>query len=219
MSTESITFPQSGRAHCRSLWQNEQNHNLLEFPLERFSFDDQYLKRLRARDAETLKHFVQYFSPLLCIKLRSRFQSREDIEDISQDVFSRVLKAVDQNTIQDGRKLAAYIVGVCNRTSLETIKKIKKHRPPAAEASNTPHPEASIEDKLILEERYRRIRKILDEEMSDKDRNLLVRLVAQGEDRQAVADESGCSREQLRLLLHRALRRFGAKYKASEAAE
>ena len=219
MSTESITFPRSTGTHCLELWQNRRNHGRLEYPFERFHFDDQYLQKLRGRDSETLKHFVQYFSPLLCIKLRSRFQCREDIEDISQDVFSRVLKAVDQNAIQDGRKFAAYIIGVCNRTSLEAIKKIKKHRSPAVEVANTPYPETSIEDKLISEERSRRIRRILQEEMSERDRNLLIRLVAQDTDRQALAKESGYSREQLRVLLHRALRRFGAKYRASEAAE
>jgi len=219
MSTEPITFTPSASTHCLDLWQNRRNYKRLEYPVERFSFDEQYLQRLRKRDAATLKHFVQYFSPLLCMKLRSRFQCREDIEDISQDVFSRVLKAVDQNAIQDGRKFAAFIIGVCNRTSLETMKKIRKHRTPAAEVANMPHPEASIEDKLISEEQRRRIRKILEEEMSEKDRNLLIRLVARGEDRQTLADESGYSREQLRVLLHRALRRFGAKYKASEAAE
>ena len=41
-------------------------------PLEFFPFDGDYVRRLTESDAETERHFVGYFSPLLLIKLKHR---------------------------------------------------------------------------------------------------------------------------------------------------
>jgi hypothetical protein len=42
----------------------------------RFSFDENYVRRLIAEDPETERHFTEYFGDLLSIKLRSRLHFR-----------------------------------------------------------------------------------------------------------------------------------------------
>ena len=49
------------------------------------SFDEPYLERLRAGDVRTQEHFGAYFSALIQVKLRSRLQSREAVEDARQE--------------------------------------------------------------------------------------------------------------------------------------
>ena len=58
--------------------------------MELESFDEAYLKRLRAAEPATCDHFVAYFGKLLFIKLRSRLRSPQAIEDIRQETFARV---------------------------------------------------------------------------------------------------------------------------------
>jgi RNA polymerase sigma-70 factor (ECF subfamily) len=58
------------------------------------SFDAGYIENLRAGDRETQEHFVRYFSELLQLKLRSRLKSPQAIEDVRQETFARVLKAL-----------------------------------------------------------------------------------------------------------------------------
>src|SRR6266705_6689246 len=63
-------------------------------PLEFFSFDRDYLQRLVDGEGETEHHFVSYFSSLLLVKLRHRLRSHEEIEDLRQEVFLRVLRSI-----------------------------------------------------------------------------------------------------------------------------
>src|SRR6476659_3784977 len=62
--------------------------------LEFFSFDQQYLNRLVAGDPGTECHFVEYFSFLLRAKLQVRLRSAQDAEDLTQEVFLRVLQSL-----------------------------------------------------------------------------------------------------------------------------
>ena len=69
-------------------------------PLQFQSFDEAYIERLQAGDFRTHEHFVAYFSELIQIKLRSRLRSREALEDVRQETFTRVL-----TSLRDGKIL------------------------------------------------------------------------------------------------------------------
>ena len=53
---------------------------------------DSILRQLTEGDPETERHFVDYFSVLLRAKLRSRLRCIQDVEDLKQEVFLRVLQ-------------------------------------------------------------------------------------------------------------------------------
>ena len=48
------------------------------------SFDASYIDSLRAGDRATQEHFVGYFTELLRLKLRSKLQSPQAVEDVRQ---------------------------------------------------------------------------------------------------------------------------------------
>ena len=64
---------------------------LAENSLQFRSFDASYIENLCAGDRATQDHFVGYFTELLHLKLRSRLQSPQAIEDVRQETFARVL--------------------------------------------------------------------------------------------------------------------------------
>src|SRR5271170_2618518 len=53
-----------------------------DYGLQFQKFDDAYLDSLRKGDRRTEEHFVLYFSELIHLKLRSRLNSRDAIEDV-----------------------------------------------------------------------------------------------------------------------------------------
>ena len=59
--------------------------------VEFFTFDGAYVERLRAGDASTEQHFVAYFEQLLRIKLRSRMLTSDQVDDLRQETFIRVI--------------------------------------------------------------------------------------------------------------------------------
>ncbi len=77
--------------------------------MEFFSFDEAYLKRLRDRDFATEQHFVAYFRKLLVIKLRSRLRSSPAVDDIAQETFLRVFKAMQAGPKVESASRSAWV--------------------------------------------------------------------------------------------------------------
>ena len=71
------------------------------------AFDTLYLERLRSGDTTTAQHFADYFGELIHLKLRSRLNSREAIEDARQETFVRVLKLIRSEGPQNGHSYIA----------------------------------------------------------------------------------------------------------------
>ena len=95
--------------------------------LEFFPFDGDYVRRLTESDAETERHFVGYFSPLLLIKLKQRLRSRDQLEDLRQEVFLRVFRSLRQGTgLRRPECLGAYVYSICNNVVLEYLREKSK---------------------------------------------------------------------------------------------
>ena len=77
--------------------------------MEFFSFDAAYLERLAAGDPATERHFSEYFSELILIKLRARQYTRNVIEDIRQETFLRVLQALRRKGIREPERIGAFV--------------------------------------------------------------------------------------------------------------
>src|SRR5689334_20060956 len=68
-------------------------------PVELYSFDEDYLRRLGAHDPATEAHFVSYFSERLKVALRARGIDSHTIEDVRQETFCRVWVAVRAGSV------------------------------------------------------------------------------------------------------------------------
>src|SRR5271169_5245308 len=88
--------------------------------LEFFAFDASYVEKLRAGDAHIEGHFVNYFSELIRLKLRSRLSSQEAVEDVRQETFVRVLVQLrGQAGLRQPDRLGSFVNSVCNNVLLE----------------------------------------------------------------------------------------------------
>lgn len=182
--------------------------------LQFVAFDALYLERLQRGDPRTERHFASYFGELIRIKLRSRLDSPDAIEDVRQETFARVLSLVrTDDGIRQPERLGALVNSVCNLVLLEHYRSNRRF-----EARIDDEPEHALiaeEDadtgSYDAQEAERVVRKIL-EDMTERDRRLLQSVLLEERDKDEVCSELGLSREYLRVLVHRAKLSFKASF-------
>ncbi len=183
-----------------------------------FSFDGDYVGRLTGCDDETERHFVRYFSPLLLIKLKQQLRLCNQLEDLQQEVFLRVFRSLRQGTgLRRPECLGAYVYSICNNVVLEYLR--GKSRPERWDEriEERRDPDAGIETELVNEEQNRQVRDLMDG-MTPKDRFLICAIFLDERDKDEVCREQGVGRDYMRVLLHRAKKRFRQLLAETQAA-
>jgi RNA polymerase sigma-70 factor (ECF subfamily) len=187
-----------------------------------FSFDAEYVRRLTEGDSETESHFTAYFGRLLLIKLRQRLRSPDQILEIRQETFVRVLTSLRQKqSLQHPERLGAFVNAVCNNVLLELGRSGK--RITALEDDVTTEPETRApadnpETSFATAEQTAIVRDVL-ATLPARDRELLRLVFLEEMDKDAVCAQMGVDREYLRVLVHRAKQKFRAAYSAVGQAE
>jgi RNA polymerase sigma-70 factor (ECF subfamily) len=181
--------------------------------LQFHSFDEAYVERLRAGDIRTQEHFGAYFSALIQVKLRSRLQSREAIEDVRQETFVRFYGALRDGKILHPERLGSFVNSVCNNVLLEHYRATARHSSlDDAEQKDLPAHAVDLLGALAAKETERKVREIL-EQLPERDRRLLREVFLEERDKDEVCRDFGVDREYLRVLLHRAKQSFKSLYK------
>lgn len=184
--------------------------------MELHEFDAAYLNRLREGHADTERHFASYFGQLLLIKLRARGRPWHLAQDICQETFARVLKAVrSPEGIQKPERLGAFVNSVCNNVLLEHLRAETRHRTPDEPDQPIQDGAPDPQDQLITKERKEAVRQVI-EDLPPRDRDLLRALFLEEQDKSEVCARFGVEPGYLRVLLHRAKARFKALYLARE---
>jgi RNA polymerase sigma-70 factor (ECF subfamily) len=182
--------------------------------LQFIAFDASYLERLRSGDARTEEHFVTYFGELIQLKLRSRLNSKEAIEDVRQETFFRVLVLVrSEGALRQPDRLGALVNSVCNNVLLEHYRSRSRNesviddQPENTLVNREPSALSLLESK----DTKRVVRQILNE-LTERDRRLLQSVLLEERDKDEVCAEFGITREYLRVLVHRAKQSFKSFY-------
>lgn len=182
--------------------------------LEFFAFDASYVEKLRSGDTLVEGHFVNYFSELIRLKLRSRLNSKEAIEDVRQETFMRVLALLRaEEGLRQPDRLGPFVNSVCNHVLLEHYRSQKRVTATIDDEteSTVAAREPSALSLLEAKDTERVVRQILNE-LTERDRRLLQAVLLDERDKDEVCAEFGISREYLRVLLHRAKQSFKSFY-------
>jgi RNA polymerase sigma-70 factor, ECF subfamily len=182
--------------------------------LEYFAFDASYVEKLRAGDAHTERHFVNYFSELIRLKLRSRLDSKEAREDVRQETFLRVLTLLrGEGGLRQPDRLGPFVNSVCNYVLFEHYRSQKR-----TEATINDKAEVTLAGRgpsalrlVEAQDEERVVRQILNQ-LPERDRRLLLSVFVEERNKNEICAEFGISREYLRVLLYRAKRSFKSCY-------
>lgn len=178
-----------------------------------YSFDANYLQRLKAREPDTENHFVSYFTPRLQMKLRQRGFSSPTLEDIRQDTFCRVLIAVQAGNVQHPERFGAFVASVCDNLILEKWREAGRNNHLDVESLDVPDTRVNLESLVLSKEKRKIVEEILDQ-MSPKKRNILRALLFEDLDREELCRRFGINSDYLRVLLFRAREEFATRLKA-----
>ena len=175
--------------------------------MEFFTFDAAYLERLMAGDPEIERHFHEYFSELILIKLRARQYARNVIEDVRQETFLRVLQALRRKGIREPERIGAFVNSVCNNVVLEfgrsgaRLTLLEEGVPEVADDR------ADSEQELVTREEAAQVRSVLSQ-MSPKNRQLLSAVFLEERPNEEVCRQFNVDQNYLRVLLFRARAQF-----------
>ena len=186
---------------------------LAETALQFRSFDAGYIQNLCAGDLATQEHFVGYFTELLHLKLRSRLQSPQAIEDVRQETFVRVFATLRrENALRQPDRFGAFVNTVCNNVLLEHYRSSGRIQSLDEDGSPEPHATgADVVSVIASTQLSAKVREIL-LDLPARDRSLLKAVFLDERDRDEVCREFGVDREYLRVLLHRAKQDFKVEY-------
>lgn len=180
--------------------------------MEFFSFDEVYLQRLRDHDHATEQHFVAYFTKLLLIKLRSRLRSSQAVDDIRQETFVRVLKAIRaKNGIHQPERLGAFVNSICNNVLQEHYRSSSRGVPLDESSADPPDTAIDLDGMLVTRQTGEQVRRVL-AQLPEKDRQLLFAIFLEEKKKDEVCREFGVTRDYLRVLIHRAKQNFRVFY-------
>jgi RNA polymerase sigma-70 factor, ECF subfamily len=194
--------------HCLPIPVHHVRGKFLEF----HSFDESYMNRLQAGDFRTQEHFSGYFGALIRIKLGSRINSRETIEDLRQETFARFFSALRAGKILQPERLGAFVNSICNNVLLEHYRTAGRSTSLDEEESESlPASDFDLLAVLGTKETQKKVRIIL-EKLTERDRRLLREVFLEERDKDEVCREFGIDREYLRVLLHRAKQAFKTSY-------
>jgi RNA polymerase sigma-70 factor (ECF subfamily) len=183
-----------------------------------FSFDDVYLQRLRDRDQITEQHFVAYFTKLLLIKLRSRLRSSQAVDDIRQETFVRVFRAVrTEGGVRQPERLGAFVNSICNNVLQEHFRSSTRVSQFDEDTPDPPDLTIDMDGMLVTRQTSEQVRKVL-AQLPGKDRQILRAIFMEEKSKDEVCEEFGVNRDYLRVLLHRAKQAFRTFYEKSDSA-
>lgn len=183
--------------------------------LQRHAFNLDYIQRLITEEPETESHFTQYFGTLLTMKLRSRVRSAALLEDAKQETLVRVLTALKQKGgLGSPESLGAFVNSVCNNVLFELYRQDARTTPLEDEYSDGRREQSQRPDSALIDaEQRENVRRAL-AELPPRDKDLLRWLFFEERDKDDICREMNINRGHLRVLLHRAKRKFRDRFAA-----
>jgi RNA polymerase sigma-70 factor (ECF subfamily) len=177
--------------------------------LEFQTFDASYLNKLRSGDETTERHFAGYFGELITLKLRSRLQSPDAIEDVKQETFARFFTLLRKDGgVREAERLGALVNSICNHVLFEYYRAGKRTEPLDDEAAvNLLDTQTDALGRVLSMETRADVHQVLNG-LAKRDRKVLRSLFVEEQDKDTVCREMGISREYIRVLVHRAKKSF-----------
>lgn len=185
----------------------------------RQAFNSEYVKALRQGDPAVEAHFVDHFSPILLRTLRRKVRSADQVRDLRQETFLRVLAAIRTGRgVQKPERFEIFVISVCNNIVRESYREQRRSVPlddlESEPVADFPSPFAVV----LAEETRGHVRRTLSRlELSEQE--ILEAMFLDEQNKDEICRRLGISRSYLRVLLHRAKKQFGLRAaKASRVA-
>jgi RNA polymerase sigma-70 factor (ECF subfamily) len=89
-------------------------------------FDRELVVRAKAGDRSACEAIVQQFSPMVFRLISRFFRTREDVEDLAQDVFLKVFARIDQ--VRPDENFPGWLARVAVNTCYDELRKARRRK-------------------------------------------------------------------------------------------
>jgi len=162
--------------------------------------------RLRSGDPETQRHFVEYFDELLKLKLQRRLGIPGLVEEARQEVYLRVFEAVKRGAVKQPERFGAFVHAVAGHVALE-YQRSEGRMVGLPEGYNEEDVRVNLEARVVNRERKAAVVALMGE-MPERWRKILTEVFIDEREKSEVCRRMGLDRGQLRVLVHRARKRY-----------
>jgi len=192
--------PEKKHADCELYWSHKK-------PVEFFSFDADYLRRLQAQDPATETHFVAYFTErLLRPKFFARMVSRDQVQDLVNETLFRAFVAVRAGNVVHPERLGAFVSRVGDNVHSEYVRDEIRHRHEDLEGIEVPGRVPGPDEVFKQKELKKAMREVI-RKLGPRDRKILKAIFLHEIDKDEICLKFGVDRVHLRLIVHRALKK------------
>jgi RNA polymerase sigma-70 factor (ECF subfamily) len=133
------------------------------------------------------------------------------VQDLCQETFVIVLRAITRGTLRDPDKLRAFISQVARNVSIEYLRKLDR-RQEVDQDWELPDERHDPFRDAAREESVRIVAKALSSLKSRRDRDLLLRFYLEEEAKEQICKDLGMTSQQFNLVLFRARKQFKKLY-------
>jgi RNA polymerase sigma factor (sigma-70 family) len=157
-----------------------------------------------------MEELYRYFSKVVRFYL-CRQTGSPDLEDLVHDLFAMIVEAIQRGDIREPERLMGFVRTAATRQGYAYIRRVAKKRRQEIDIESERDISAVTHDPeqaAIITQRERLIALVLDE-LSDRDREVLVRFYLLEQDSIQISFAMGLTETQFRLLKSRAKSRFG----------
>jgi len=174
-------------------------------------FDSDYLDALRRGDPATEAHFVDHFSPILMRALRRKVRSADEIRDVYQETFLRVLAAVRTGRgVNKPERFVVFVFGVFNNI-LREIYRERSRCMALSDLEDEPVADFPSAYALVLAKETRsKVRRMLSQ-LSVNEQTVLEGIFLDEQSKDELCRRLGVTRSYLRVLLYRAKKQFSVE--------
>ena len=174
--------------------------------MERFTFNDEYLARLRRRDPAAWQHFDDFFRPRVRAKFRAKFPW-DMVEDLTGATMLAAIESISRGEPRDAARLAGYVFSICHNKTLEAWRLLNKENLIDFDFDRLTGKGRTPLQEWINNEEVKKIRRVLTR-LSSRDHDILICVLYDGQNRDDVCKKYGVERDHLKMILFHARQRF-----------
>lgn len=175
------------------------------------------VRRIESGDRAAEAELVELYSRGIGYLLRHLTGDRALADDLHQETFRAVLEAMRRGDLREPEKLTGFIRATAkNLARAERRRWLRRGSPVPVEEIELADPAAGQLSQAVRAQDRLRVRALLGELRSDRDRELLLRHYLAEESKESICARLGLEGAQFNLLLHRARQRFRELFERQE---
>src|SRR5262249_11749398 len=130
------------------------------------------VRRIRSRDGQGDEELIRRFQRGVAVVLR-RSGAGPAADDLSQETFALAIRKIREGEVRQPERLAGFLCSLARNLAIEHFRRASAQRAVGVPDEEAPSGAASPLDDLLRAERAARVRMVLAELPSDRDRDVL----------------------------------------------